>query len=83
MATFSYEDTFSKVADIIADKLGIDKKTITTTSTLQDLGADSLDLVEIIMKMEEQFGIEISDEDAEKMNNLDEVVKYIQQKRSK
>jgi acyl carrier protein len=82
-AQFSYEDTFSKVADIIADKLGIEKKRIVKEATLADLGADSLDLVEIIMKMEEQFGIEINDEDAEKMNNVGEVVEYIQHKRTK
>lgn len=80
---FSQEDTFAKVADIIAGKLGIDKKTIKPESTLQDLGADSLDLVEIIMKMEEQFGIEISDEDAEHMNNVGQVVDYIKKKRTK
>lgn len=84
MATqFSYEDTFSKVADIIADKLGIEKKRVIKEATLTDLGADSLDLVEIIMRMEEQFGIEINDEDAEKMNNVNEVVEYIQHKRTK
>lgn len=83
MAQFAYDDTFSKVADVIADKLGIEKKRITKESTLGDLGADSLDLVEIIMKMEEQFGIEINDEDAEKMNNVGQVVDYIQQRRTK
>lgn len=82
-AQFAHEETFSKVADIIADKLGIEKKRITKEATLADLGADSLDLVEIIMKMEEQFGIEINDEDAEKMNNVGEVVDYIQHKRTK
>jgi acyl carrier protein len=83
MTTFSYEDTLAKVVDIVADKLGIDKKNIVATATLQDLGADSLDLVEIVMKMEEQFGIEISDEDAEHMNNVGDVVAYIQKKRTK
>lgn len=83
MTTFSYEDTLAKVADIVADKLGIDKKNIVPTATLQDLGADSLDLVEIVMKMEEQFGLEISDEDAEHMNNVGDVVAYIQKNRTK
>ena len=83
MAQFSHDETFSKVADIIADKLGIEKPRITKESTLADLGADSLDLVEIIMKMEEQFGIEINDEDAEHMNNVGQVVDYIQSKRTK
>ena len=83
MAQFSSEDTFSKVADIVVDKLGIEKQRITKDSTLSDLGADSLDLVEIVMKLEEQFGIEINDEDAEKMNNVAQVVEYIQQRRTK
>jgi len=83
MAQFTYEDTFSKVADIIADKLGIEKNRITKESTMGDLGADSLDLVEIIMKFEDQFGIEINDEDAEHMNNVGQVVEYIQQRRTK
>lgn len=83
MATFTYEDTFSKVADLIADKLSIDKVRITKDSTLADLGADSLDLVEIIMKIEETFGIEINDEDAEHMSNVAQVVEYIQARRTK
>lgn len=83
MAQFTYEDTFSKVADVIADKLGIEKTRITKESTMADLGADSLDLVEIIMKFEEQFGIEINDEDAEHMNTVGQVVDYIQQRRTK
>lgn len=83
MATFSYEDTFSKVADLIADKLSIDKSRITKDSTLADLGADSLDLVEIIMKMEEQFSIEINDQDAEHMSNVAQVVDYIHERRTK
>lgn len=83
MATFTPEDTFSKVADLIADKLSIEKSRITKESTLADLGADSLDLVEIIVKMEEQFGIEINDQDAEHMNNVGQVVDYIQARRSK
>lgn len=83
MAQFAYDDTFSKVADIIADKLGIEKSRVTKEATMADLGADSLDLVEIIMKFEEQFGIEINDEDAEHMNNVGQVVDYIQQRRTK
>ena len=83
MAQFSYEDTFSKVATTVADKLSIDKNRITKDATLSDLGADSLDLVEIIMKFEEQFGIEINDEDAEKLHNVQEVVDYVQNLRTK
>ena len=67
MSTFDMQDTFAKIVDIVGSKLDIDKKTITANSTFQDLGADSLDLLEIIMRLEEQFGIEINDEDAEKI----------------
>lgn len=83
MTQFSFEDTFTKVAALIADKLGIEKQRITKESTLTDLGADSLDLVEIIMKLEEQFAIEINDEDAQNLENVHQVVEYIQQRRTK
>ncbi len=76
-------DTFEKIAHIIADKLKIDASTIKPESTLKDLGADSLDLVEIIMKIEEQFDIEIDDEKAEHMKNVAEVVDYVNSMRSK
>lgn len=83
MAEFDIQDTFQKVADIIAQKLSIDKSKITPQSTLQDLGADSLDIVEIIMKVEEQFNIEIDDEKAERMKNVEDVVKYVDALRKK
>jgi acyl carrier protein len=83
MTSFTTHDTFLKVAEIVADKLGIDRSRITLESTLIDLGADSLDLVELIMKFEDRFGIEINDEDAEKMNTLSHVVDYIQERRTK
>jgi acyl carrier protein len=83
MAGFDMQDTFNKVQDIIAEKLHVDKNNVIKGSTLQDLGADSLDMVEIIMKMEEQFGIEVNDEDAEKLNNVQDVVEYVHKLRSK
>ena len=83
MSTFDMQDTFAKIVDIVACKLDIDKKTITADSTFQDLGADSLDLLEIIMRLEEQFGIEINDEDAEKMDKMQDVVTYINERRTK
>ena len=83
MPTFDQQDTYNKVIDIIASKLKIDKEKIATASTLQDLGADSLDMVEIIMKLEEVFGIEIKDEDAERLHNVKEVVDYVQSLRTK
>jgi len=83
MTDITKQDTFDKVTAIIADKLSIDKKSITPQATLQDLGADSLDIVEIIMKVEEQFGIEINDEEAEKLKNVQDVVDYVHSLRGK
>lgn len=83
MATFDRSETLTKVIDIVAQKLKIDKATVHGNSTLQDLGADSLDMVEIVMKLEEVFGIEIKDEDAEKLTNVNEVVDYVHGLRTK
>lgn len=83
MAEFDKQNTHDKVASIIASKLSIDVSTIKTESTLQDLGADSLDLVEIIMKLEEQFGIEIDDAKAETLKNVTDVVEYVHSIRKK
>ena len=70
--------TFDKVKDIILDKLGAEENKITkTASFMDDLGADSLDTVELIMEMEEEFGIEIPDEEAEKLATVGDAVKYI------
>lgn len=67
-----------QVVALIADKLSIDSSKITEESTLAQLGADSLDLVEIIMRMEEKFDVEIDDEQAEKLHNVGQVIDYIQ-----
>ena len=83
MAEFEKQNTQDKVARIIAEKLSIDASTIKLESTLQDLGADSLDLVEIIMKLEEQFGIEVDDAKAENLKNVSDVVEYVHSMRSK
>ena len=83
MNQFDRNDTYSKVVNLIAQKLNTDKSAIVPTKTLQELGADSLDLVEIIMKLEEQFGMEINDADAETLVNIDDVVNYVHQRRTK
>ncbi|HEV2916276.1 MAG TPA: acyl carrier protein [Candidatus Babeliales bacterium] len=75
------QETAQKISAIVAEKLSIDKSTITPESTLQDLGADSLDMVEIIMQIEEEFGIQINDEEAEKLNTMAEVVDYVHERR--
>jgi acyl carrier protein len=70
--------TFDKVKDIILDKLGPEEDKITeAASFMDDLGADSLDTVELIMEMEEEFGIEIPDEEAEKLATVGDAVSYI------
>jgi acyl carrier protein len=70
--------TFEKITAIIAEQLQVDESTITPeTSLMKDLEADSLDAVEIIMGIETEFGIEIPDEDAEKFQNVGDIVKYV------
>ena len=70
--------TFDKVKDIIIDKLGVEEEKISTeASFVDDLGADSLDTVELIMQIEEEFGIEIPDDDAEKITTVQAAVDYL------
>ncbi len=67
-----------KVIDIIVEQLKVSPEEVTLeASFIEDLGADSLDLVELIMAMEEEFGLEISDEDAEKIQTVQDAVNYI------
>ena len=70
-----------KVKDIISEQLGVKKEEIKQESSfIDDLGADSLDTVEVVMALEEEFGIEIPDEDAEKITTVGEAIKYIEEK---
>ncbi|MBR5059497.1 MAG: acyl carrier protein [Clostridia bacterium] len=70
---------FEKVRAIIADQLNVDAEKITMESSIiEDLGADSLDVVELIMALEENFGVEIPDDDAEKINTIGDIVDYIE-----
>ena len=72
--------TFDKVRDIVVDQLGVEADEVNIDSTfIDDLGADSLDIVELIMAFEEEFGIEIPDEAAEKIKTVRDVVSYIDQ----
>jgi acyl carrier protein len=67
-----------KVREIVAEQLGKDVNEVTVNASfIDDLGADSLDIVELVMKMEEEFGIEIPDEEAEKIKTVNDVVEYI------
>ena len=70
--------TFDKVKEVVIDKLGVeDDKIVSEASFVDDLGADSLDTVELIMQLEEEFGIEIPDEDAEAITTVKAAVDYI------
>lgn len=67
-----------KIKQIIVEQLGVDENEVTPEAHfIDDLGADSLDTVELIMALEEEFGIEISDEDAEKIQKVGDVLSYI------
>ncbi len=69
----------SKVIDIIVDKLGVDPSEVTAEKSFTgDLGADSLDTVELIMEFEKEFGITIPDEDAEKISTVGDALNYIE-----
>lgn len=70
-----------EVIDIVVEQLGVDKEDVTPQkSFVEDLNADSLDLTELIMTFEEKFGFEISEEDAEKLKTVGDVIRYIERK---
>lgn len=71
-------DTFERVKELVVEQLGVDADEVTPeASFVDDLGADSLDIVELVMAFEEEFDIEIPDEDAEKIQSVGDAVKYI------
>ena len=71
----------ARLKEIVMDRLDVEESQISdTASFVEDLGADSLDIVELIMGIEEEFDIEIPDEDAEKLTNVGEALSYIQKK---
>ena len=77
------DDVRKKVVKIVADHLGIEEeKVVDTASFIDDLGADSLDTVELVMAFEEEFGSEISDSEAEKILTVGDAVKFIENKSS-
>ncbi len=74
-------DIESRIRDIIVNELGVEPSKVTAeASFVEDLGADSLDTVELVMAFEEEFGIEIPDEDAEKMETVGDAVTYLARK---
>ena len=70
--------TEEKVKELIADQMGVTAEEIATSATFEDLGVDSLDGIEFIMAFEEEFGIEIPDEEAEKITTVQQAIDYIE-----
>ncbi|AAU23348.1 acyl carrier protein [Bacillus sp. GM2] len=74
-------DALERVTKIIVDRLGVDEADVTLEASFkEDLGADSLDVVELVMELEDEFDMEISDEDAEKIATVGDAVNYINSK---
>lgn len=72
-------EVVEKVTSIIVDRLGVTKEQVTLEASFkEDLSADSLDVVELIMELEEEFGIEISEEDTDKISTVGDVIQYIE-----
>jgi len=78
MSSMTKEDILAKLRPVIAEQLGVDEAEVKPEASFtEDLNADSLDLVEMIMSLEEQFKVQISDEDAEKLTTVGEAVDYL------
>lgn len=74
------DNLFEKVKEIVVEQLGVEEEEVSENSSfVDDLGADSLDLVELIMALEEEFDMEIPDEDAEKISTVGDAIKYIKE----
>ncbi|MHC5252967.1 acyl carrier protein [Listeria kieliensis] len=73
------QEVLEKVTEIVVDRLGVEASKVTLEASFKDdLGADSLDVVELVMELEDQFDMEISDDDAEKLSTVGDAVKYIE-----
>ena len=80
----SEESIEKKVKDIIVEQLGVNAEQVTPEAKfIEDLGADSLDTVELVMAFEEEFNVEVPDEEAEKLQTVGDVIKYIEDKDNK
>lgn len=75
------EEIFNKVKEVIINQLGVSESSVTPDATfLEDLGADSLDIVSFMLELEETFGMEIPDEEVEKVEKVNDIVEYIENK---
>ena len=75
------EEIFDKLKELVVDQLGVDEDEVTMEATMQDdLGADSLDLVDLVMSVEEEFGVKVADEDLENIKTVGDIVNYIEER---
>jgi acyl carrier protein len=72
-------EIYEKVKAIVVEQLGIEEEEITPTTTFEDLNADSLDIVELIMALEEEFDLDIADEEVENIKTIEDIVNYIKE----
>ena len=73
------EEIFDKLKELVVDQLGVDEDEVTMEASMQDdLGADSLDLVDLVMSVEEEFGVKVADEDLENIKTVGDIVNYIE-----
>lgn len=72
------EEIFDKLKELVVDQLGVEEDEVTMEASMQDdLGADSLDLVDLVMSVEEEFGVKVADEDLENIKTVGDIVKFI------
>ena len=75
------EEIFDKLKELVVDQLGVEEDEVTMEATMQDdLGADSLDLVDLVMSVEEEFGVKVADEDLENITTVGDIVNYIEER---
>ena len=75
------EEIFDKLKELVVDQLGVEEDEVTMEATMQDdLGADSLDLVDLVMSVEEGFGVKVADEDLENIKTVGDIVNYIEER---
>lgn len=73
------EEIFDKLKELVVDQLGVEEDEVTMEASMQDdLGADSLDLVDLVMSIEEEFGVKVADEDLENIKTVGDIVNYIE-----